>query len=84
MYKTLKDKVILEIKKVGEKTASGLIVPETAKETQQEGTVVAVGPKVESVKIGDVVIYGKFIGFEVSIDDKEHIIINEEDILAIK
>jgi len=75
-----------------EKTAGGIIIPDTAKEKPQEGEVVAVGPgaKNESgkvsamdVKVGDVVLFGKWSGTEVKIDGKEYSIMKESDIMGI-
>jgi chaperonin GroES len=76
-----------------EKTKSGLVLPDTAKEKPQEGEVVAVGPGrmtddgkriAMEVKVGDRVIYAKYGGSEIKIDDVEMIILRESDILAIK
>ena len=74
-----------------DKTASGLIIPDTAKEKPQRGTVVAVGPgKVEngtkvdmSVSKGDTVLYGKYSGTEITMDDDDLLIMRESDILGI-
>jgi chaperonin GroES len=70
-----------------EKTASGIIIPDTAKEKPQRGTVIAAGPgkkdEPTSVKIGDTVLYGKYSGTEVTIDGKEYLIMRESDIFAI-
>ncbi len=85
--KPLGDRVLIEPMTAEEKTSSGIIIPDTAKEKPQKGTVVAVGPgttdeKME-VKKGDVVIYGKYSGTELSFDDKEYIIMKQSEILAI-
>jgi chaperonin GroES len=85
--KPLGDRVLIEPLGAEEKTASGIIIPETAKEKPQRGTVIAVGPgtndeKME-VKKGDVVIYGKFSGTEITIDDTDYIIMKQSEILAI-
>ena len=68
-------------------TASGIIIPDTAKEKPQRGTVVAVGPGKKdepiTVKVGDVVLYGKYAGTEISIDNKDYLIMRESDIVAI-
>ena len=85
--KPLGDRVLIEPMSAEEKTSSGIIIPETAKEKPQKGTVMAVGPgtsdeKME-VKKGDVVIYGKYSGTEITIDDKEYIIMKQSEILAI-
>lgn len=85
--KPLGDRVLIEPMSAEEKTSSGIIIPETAKEKPQKGTVVAAGPgtgdeKME-VKKGDVVIYGKYSGTELNIGDKDYIIMKQSEILAI-
>jgi chaperonin GroES len=85
--KPLADRVLVEPMQAEEKTASGIIIPDTAKEKPQKGTVVAVGPgttdeKME-VKKGDVVLYGKYSGTEISVDGTEYLIMKQADILAI-
>jgi chaperonin GroES len=85
--KPLADRVLIEPMAAEEKTASGIIIPETAKEKPQKGTVVAVGPgttdeKME-VKKGDVVLYGKYSGSDLSIDGNDYLIMKQSDILAI-
>ena len=85
--KPLADRVLIEPKQAEEKTASGIIIPDTAKEKPQKGTVVAVGPgttdeKME-VKKGDVVLYGKYSGTEISVDGKDYLIMKQSDILAV-
>jgi chaperonin GroES len=89
--KPLADRVIIKALPMEEKTKSGIIMPDTAKEKPQEGKVVAVGPgKMEKgvrvaldVKEGDVVIYSKYAGTEVKYDGEEYLILKEADILAI-
>ena len=90
--KPLGDRLVVEPLEKEEKTASGIILPETAKEKPQEGTVLAAGPGRTDddgkripmdVKTGDVVLYAKYAGTEVKIDDKKLLIIKESDILAI-
>ncbi|MBQ2006381.1 MAG: co-chaperone GroES [Bacteroidales bacterium] len=87
MIKPLADRVLIEPKEAEVKTASGIFIPDTAKEKPQQGTVVAVGPgKVDEpmeVKPGDVVIYGKYAGTEVTVEDKKYLIVKQSDILAI-
>lgn len=86
----LGDRVIVEPKEGEEKTASGIVIPDTAKEKPQEGKVLAVGPgRYEEgklipleVKAGDTVIYSKYGGTEVKIKGKECLILSERDILA--
>ena len=87
MLKPLADRVVIEPKEAETKTASGIFIPDTAKEKPQQGTVVAAGPgkkdeKME-VKPGDVVLYGKYAGTEVTVEDKKYLIVKQSDILAI-
>ena len=85
--KPLADRVVIEPKPAETQTASGLYIPDTAKEKPQQGTVVAAGPgkkdEAMEVKVGDVVIYGKYAGTEVSVDGKDYLIMKQSDILAI-
>jgi chaperonin GroES len=88
----LADRVVVKANERDEMTASGIVLPDTAKEKPQEGTIVAVGPgrlnekgeRVKpEVKAGDVVLYAKYAGTEVKIDSEELLILKETDILAI-
>ncbi|MCL6592922.1 MAG: co-chaperone GroES [Alicyclobacillus sp.] len=89
--KPLADRVVIRAVKREEKTASGIVLPDTAKEKPQEGEIVAVGPgRLEEgkrvpldVKVGDRVIYSKYAGTEVKVDGEELLILRESDILAI-
>lgn len=85
--KPLADRVVVEPAKAEEKTASGIIIPDTAKEKPQRGTVVAVGPgkKDEPVtlQVGDQVLYGKYSGTEINIEGADYLIMRESDILAV-
>ncbi len=89
--KPLADRVIIKAIPSEEKTKSGIIMPDTAKEKPQEGEIVAVGPgKMEKdqripmeVKVGDRVIYSKYAGTEVKYDGNEYLILKESDIQAI-
>lgn len=87
MIKPLADRVVIEPKAAETKTASGLFIPDTAKEKPQQGTVVAVGPGKKDepmeLKVGDVVLYGKYAGTEVSVDGKDLMIMKQSDVLAI-
>ncbi|MBO8171665.1 MAG: co-chaperone GroES [Bacillaceae bacterium] len=91
MLKPLGDRVVVEPIDQEETTASGIVLPDTAKEKPQEGKVVAVGSgRVENgdrialeVKEGDKVIFSKYAGTEVKVGDKEMLIMRESDILAI-
>jgi len=83
----LADRVVVQAAAADEKTASGLYIPDTAKEKPQKGSVLAVGSgKVDepmTVKVGDTVLYGKYSGTEITIDGADYLIMRESDILAI-
>jgi chaperonin GroES len=89
----LADRVIVEPLEQEEKTASGILLPETAKEKPQEGLIVAVGPgrwdedgkkRVEmEVALNDKVVFAKYSGTEIKLDDKKYLIMSEKDILAV-
>ncbi len=85
--KPLADRVLVEPAKAEEKTASGLFIPDTAKEKPQRGSVVAVGAGKKdeplTVKAGDTVLYGKYSGTEITVDGVEYLIMRESDIYAI-
>jgi chaperonin GroES len=82
--KPLGDRVVIEPIEQDSMTAGGIVLPDTAKEKPQEGTVLAVGPDVEAeLAEGDRVMYAKYAGTEVKMDGKEVIILREDDILAI-
>jgi chaperonin GroES len=92
MIRPLGDRVVLEAIEREEKTASGIVLPETAKEKPQEGRVIAVGPGrlddkgnriALDVKEGDRVIFSKYAGTEVKYGEKEYLILRESDILAV-
>jgi chaperonin GroES len=83
----LADRVLVESAPAEEKTASGIIIPDTAKEKPQKGRIIAVGTGKKdeplTVKEGDEVLYGKYAGTEITIDGKEYLIMRESDIFAI-
>ena len=85
--KPLADRVLVEPMEAETKTASGIIIPDNAKEKPQKGTIVAVGngKKDEplTVKVGDVVLYGKYGGTELKLEGKDYLMMRESDILAI-
>ncbi|MDP2168145.1 MAG: co-chaperone GroES [Thermodesulfovibrionales bacterium] len=82
-FKPLKDRVFVSYAEEMEKTAGGIYVPETAKEKPQKGKVEAVGAKVKELKVGDNVLFDKYSGSKVKIDDAEYLIVKEEDVLGI-
>lgn len=83
----LADRVIVESAPAEERTAGGIIIPDTAKEKPQRGKVLAVGTGKKdepmTVKVGDLVLYGKYAGTEVQVDGKDYLIMRESDIFAI-
>ena len=85
--KPLADRVLVEAAAAEDKTAGGIIIPDTAKEKPQKGTVVAVGPGKKdepmTVKVGDSVLYGKYAGTEITIDGENYLIMRESDIVAV-
>jgi chaperonin GroES len=85
-FKPNEDRVLVEPAAAEEKTASGIIIPDTAKEKPQRGTVVAVGPgkkDVEvTVKAGDTVLYGQYAGNEIKIDGNDYLIMRSSDIFG--
>ena len=85
--KPLADRVIVEPAAAETKTASGIIIPDTAQEKPQQGTIVAVGngkpDEPMTVKVGDTVLYGKYAGTEFKFDGKDFLIMRESDIFAI-
>ena len=92
MLKPLGDRVVIRVLEQEEKTASGIFLPDTAKEKPSQGEVVAVGPgKVQDdgkrvaldVKVGDKIIFSKYAGTEVKFEGTKYLIVRERDILAI-
>lgn len=89
--KPLGDRVVLKHQEAEEKTKSGIILPDSAKEKPQEAIVVAVGPGIKKdgkqvemqVKEGDKVIYSEYAGTEVKLEDTEYIVVGQNDIIAI-
>jgi chaperonin GroES len=85
--KPLADRVLVEPAAAEEKTVGGIIIPDTAKEKPQRGKVVAVGAGKKdeplTVKVNDLVLYGKYAGTEITVDGREYLIMRESDIFAI-
>jgi chaperonin GroES len=85
--KPLGDRVLVQPAEAEEKTESGIIIPDTAKEKPQKGKVIAVGPgkkdEPTTVKEGDAVLYGKYSGTEISLNGVDYLIMRESDILAV-
>src|SRR5206468_1715121 len=88
----LDDRIVVRPSEAEEKTASGLVIPDTAKEKPQQGEVLAIGPGRRSetsgdiipmdVKVGDVVVYSKYGGTEIAVDGEDLLILNQRDVLA--
>ena len=85
--KPLADRVLIEPMAAEQKTASGIIIPDTAKEKPQRGKVVAVGKGTKDepmeLKVGDEVLYGKYAGTEISIDGKDYLMMRQSEVLAV-
>ena len=89
--KPLEDRIVVKPATAEQTTASGLVIPDTAKEKPQEGTVIAVGPgrfddgvRVPmDIKVGDVVLYSKYGGTEVKYNNEEYLVLSARDVLAI-
>ncbi len=83
----LSDRVMVEPQEAETKTSSGIYIPDSAKEKPQQGKIVAVGKGKKdhkmTVKVGDLVLYGKYSGTELKFDGKDYLIMREDDILAI-
>tara|TARA_Y100000817_G_scaffold1221_1_gene1033 strand:- start:145 stop:447 length:303 start_codon:yes stop_codon:yes gene_type:complete len=86
-FKPLADRVLVEPSAAEEKTSSGIIIPDTAKEKPQKGKIVAVGNGTKdekiTVKVGETVLYGKYSGTEINIDGTDYLIMKESDIFGI-
>lgn len=81
--KPLNDRVLIEPMLAETQTASGIFIPDTAKEKPQKGTVVAIGKNVSEVSVGDTILYGKYSGTELKHDGIDYLIMKEEEILAV-
>lgn len=92
-FKPLKDRLLVKYSAEPEKSSGGIIIPETAKEKPQKGEVVAVGAgrvtddgklQAMEVKVGDIVLFEKYAGSKINMDDTEYLIIREDDVLGIQ
>ncbi|HAK59173.1 MAG TPA: co-chaperone GroES [Nitrospiraceae bacterium] len=82
-FKPLKDRVFVSYTAELEKTSGGLYIPETAKEKPQSGKVEAVGEEVKQIKMGDTVLFDRYSGSKINLDNAEYLIVKEEDVLGI-
>ncbi|MBR1490780.1 MAG: co-chaperone GroES [Bacteroidales bacterium] len=87
MIRPLGTRVVIEPKEAETMTAGGLYIPDNAKEKPQQGTIIAVGPGSQDepmeVKVGETVLYGKYAGTEVTVENKKYLIVKQSDILAV-
>ena len=87
MIRPLADRVLIEPQEAQAQTASGLYIPDTAKEKPQQGKVIAVGPGKKDepmeVKVGEEVLYGKYAGTEITVDGKDYLIMRQSDVVAV-
>ncbi len=81
-FKPLMDRVLAELVETEQKTESGIIIPDTAKEKPQQANVVEIGDDVELVKKGDRILFEKYAGNEIKIDDKKYVVLKQDEILG--
>lgn len=81
--KPLKDRLFVKYSEEEEKTAGGLYIPDSAKEKPQRGSVEEIGSEVKDIKVNDRILFDKYSGSKITIDDVEYLIIKEEDVLGI-
>jgi chaperonin GroES len=82
-FKPLKDRVFVSYTEELEKTAGGIYIPDAAKEKPQKGKIESIGNEVKGVKVGDVILFDKYSGSKINIDNVEYLILKEEDILGV-
>jgi chaperonin GroES len=82
-FRPLGDRVFVSYTEELERTAGGIYVPDSAREKPQRGTIEAAGPDVENVKVGDQVLFDKYSGTKIKIDNEDCLILKEEDILGV-
>jgi chaperonin GroES len=82
-FKPLGDRLLVERIEEASTTSSGIIIPDNAKDKPSQGKVIAVGSEVEEVKVGDTIVFGKYAGSEITIDNTEYLIMEQSDALGI-
>ena len=82
-FKPLGDRLLVERIEEMSTTASGIIIPDNAKDKPSQGKVVAIGSEVEEISVGDTIVFGKYAGTEVKIEDEEFLIMREDDVLGV-
>lgn len=82
MY-TIKDKILVKVKEVENKTASGLIIPDSAKKKPHQGVILSVGKEVEDLKKDNIVLFNKYSGVEIEIEGEKYLVLKDTDILVV-
>ncbi len=82
-FRPLKERVFVSYTEELDKTAGGIYIPDAAKEKPQKGRVEAIGTDVKQVKVGDIILFDKYSGSKITLDNTEYLIVKEEDILGI-
>lgn len=82
-FKPLKDRVFVSYSEEMEKTVGGIFIPESAKEKPQKGKIEAIGDEVKTVKVGDSILFDKYSGSKINMDNVDYLILKEEDILGV-
>ena len=82
-FKPLGDRLLVERVEEVNTTASGIIIPDNAKEKPSQGKVLAIGSDVEEVGVDDIVVFGKYSGTELALDDKEYLVLELSDVLGV-
>lgn len=82
-FKPLGDRIFVKYMEEVERTAGGLFIPDAAKEKPQRGKVEAVGKEVKEVKVGDIILFDKYSGSKINIDNEDYLIVKEEEVLGI-
>ena len=82
-FKPLGDRLLVERVEEVSTTASGIIIPDSAKDKPSQGKVVAIGSEVEEINVGDTIVFGKYAGNEITLDSKEYLIMEQSDALGI-
>ncbi|HJE03364.1 10 kDa chaperonin [Aliarcobacter thereius] len=82
-FKPLGERVLVERTEIENKTASGIIIPDNAKEKPASAKVLAIGNKVEDIKVGDTIIFEQYRGTEIKIDGNDYLVLNVENILGV-
>ncbi len=82
-FKPLGDRIFVKYMEEVERTAGGLFIPDAAKEKPQRGKVEAVGKEVKEVKVGDIILFDKYSGSKINIDNEDYLIVKEEEVLGV-